>query len=115
MTSMSFSIPLISSKSAFCMVASNSTASFGCFLGRLTAGPHRAFDVFQLRRAGRPEVVLQLEAQPEFGGGPQVPGQAQRSIRGDAPAAAYDVVEAGSGNAQMLGELVHAHVERPQD
>jgi hypothetical protein len=85
------------------------------FLSGCRPGPDRFLNLSLPGLAGDAKVVFELEAKPEFGRGPQVASQAEGGIRRDAPAAADDIVEAGCGDAQRLGELVNAHAQRFED
>jgi hypothetical protein len=76
---------------------------------------HRAFNVFLFRLPGQAKVVFELEAQPEFGRGAEVSRQPQCRISRYSAPAAHNIVEPGSGDAQGLGEPVHAHAEWLQD
>jgi hypothetical protein len=81
-------------------------------LRRFGARADGVFDVFQLGLARHAELVVDLEFQPEFGGGAEVSCEAQGGVGGDAAAAAHDLVQTGGIHSQRFRELVHAHAER---
>jgi S-adenosylmethionine synthetase len=83
-----------------------------------SAGRAQRADVLQ--RAAQPvlfhlEVVAGLQVQPEPLRGAEVPGQAQRGVRGDAPLAVDDLVDPPGRHVDRLGQLVLADSQRGEE
>ena len=84
----------------------------------VSAGRAQRADVVQ--RAAQPvlfhlEVVAGLQVQPEPLRSAEVPGQAQRGVRGDAPLAVDDLVDPPGRDVDRLGQLVLADSQRGEE